>query len=130
MRWANLLFCCLFLAFAFAGAGRPILAADLGGAQRQSYPGDRSYSDDALPEMDVGEFCYVQGQICRKICYLDSRFDNDFNGCPHSCESRVRRCVRTGCYRWVGREALIAERFGGYDCHIGPSAGLDQRPLK
>lgn len=118
MRWANLLFCYLFLAFTIVGASTPLLASDLGESPRQSYPDDRSYSDDARPDRDVAEFCYVQGQICRKICDLRSNFEDDFDGCPQSCESRAGRCTRTGCYRWTEPDFLIAEKFGGYKCHL------------
>ncbi len=122
MRWANLLFCYLFLAFIFAGASAPLLAADLA-SPRQSYPDDRSSSDDAL-ERDVAEFCYRQRYICRKICNLNSRFDDEFDGCPSSCESREIRCSRTGYYRWSEPEFLIAEKFGGYKYHRLSSVGL------
>ncbi len=115
MRWANLFFCYLFLAVTFAGTGAPLLAADLK-APHQTYPDDRPYSGNARKERNVAEFCYGQRQICRKICYLHSRFEDRFDGCPDSCESREIRCIRTGCYRWTEPEFLIAERFGGYRC--------------
>ena len=113
MRWASLLFCCLFLAFTFAGASGPLLAADVE-PPRKSYPDERLDSDD--DGQDVAEFCYGQRQICRKICVLRSRFEDRFDGCPQSCESRETRCVSTACYRWTEPEFLIAERFGGYKC--------------
>jgi hypothetical protein len=113
MRWANLLLWCLFLTLTFAGASSPLLAADVA-APRQAYPDDRSDSDDV---QEVAEFCHEQRGICRKICDLRSRFENRFDGCPQSCESREGRCTRTGCYRWSEPEFLIAERFGGYQCH-------------
>jgi hypothetical protein len=111
MRWAGLLLCCLFLAFTTAEVSAPVLASDLK-TPRESYPNDRE--DD--PEADVGEFCYSQRQICRKICNLRSRFENTFDGCPQSCESREIRCTRTGCFRWLEPEFVIAERFGGSEC--------------
>jgi hypothetical protein len=114
MRWAKLLFCCLFLAFTFVGASAPLLASDLKTPREEAYPNDRPDGDDAQEE--VGEFCYGQRQICRKICYLRSRFQDNFDGCPQSCESREVRCSRSGCYRWSEPEFLIAERFGGYKC--------------
>jgi hypothetical protein len=115
VRGASLLFCCLFLAFTFAGASAPVLASDLK-SPRQAYPDDRSYSDDASAEEKVADFCYDQRRICRKICTLRSRFEDRFDGCPQSCESREIRCARTACYRWTEPEFLIAERFGGYQC--------------
>ena len=115
MRWAGLLCCYLLLAFAFAGATAPLNAADVG-PPRQTYPDDRRYSDEALTEEKVAEFCYGQRQICRKICTLRSRFENRFDGCPQSCVSRESRCSRTGCYKWTEPEFLIAERFGGDQC--------------
>jgi hypothetical protein len=113
MRWANLLFCCLFLAFAVAGAGAPLLAADVA-SPHQTDPDNGPDSEDA---QDVAQFCHEQRGICRKICDLRSRFEDRFDGCPQSCESREGRCARTGCYRWSEPEFLIAERFGGYQCH-------------
>jgi hypothetical protein len=117
MRWANLLFCCLFLAFSFAGAGAPLLATDLK-SPGKAYPDDRLDSGNAGKETDVAEFCYEQSQICRKICNLRSRFDDRFDGCPQSCESRETRCVSTACFRWTEPDFLIAERFGGYKCAL------------
>ena len=116
MRWANLLLCCLFLAFTLAGASAPLLASDLK-SPRQTYPDDRPDGNDALHAQEVAEFCHGQRRICRKICDLRSRFEDRFDGCPQSCESREGRCTRTGCYRWTEPEFLIAERFGGYQCH-------------
>lgn len=115
MRWANLLFCCLFLVFTLAGASVPLLASDLE-PPRQS---DRADSDDGQSEEDVAEFCYTQRVMCRKICNLNSRFDDRFDGCPQSCETREVRCVKSGCFRWSEPEFLKAERFGGYKCHRG-----------
>jgi hypothetical protein len=115
VRWANLLFCCLFLAFTFAGAGTQILAADVG-SSREAYPDERRYSDKEPIETEAARFCYGQSQICRKICDLNSNFEDRFDGCPQSCESRVARCIKAGCYRWREREFLIAENFGGYRC--------------
>jgi hypothetical protein len=117
MRWAGLLFCYLFLALTFAGASAPLLAADLG-SQRQSYPDDRSYSNEEQGEREVAQFCYTQGQICRKICDLHSNFEDGVDGCPQSCESRAGRCTRTGCYRWTEPDFQIAEKFGGYKCAL------------
>lgn len=96
MRWINLLFLSLFSAIAFAGTGTSLHAA--------------------ADEKDVAAFCYEQGQICTKICDLNSRFEDRFDGCRHSCESRAFRCTRTACFRWPERQFLIAERFGGYRC--------------
>lgn len=112
MRWASLLVCCLFLAVTVAGASAPLLASDLG--TREARPEDRGDSDNE-PER-VAEFCYSQLQICRKICTLRSRFEDRFDGCPQSCESREIRCNKTACYRWSEPELLIAERFGGNHC--------------
>lgn len=115
MRRAGLLFCCLFLAFTFAGVSAPLLATDLK-SPRQASPDSRGYSNDELDERDVAEFCYSQRVICRKICNLRSRFEDRFDGCPQSCVSREGRCIRAACYRWTEPEFLIAERFGGYKC--------------
>jgi|EndMetStandDraft_9_1072997.scaffolds.fasta_scaffold06850_2 hypothetical protein len=114
MRWANLLLCCLFLVFTLVGASAPLGAADLKGP-RQNYPEQRALSDEELREKEA-DYCYAQRKICRKICYLRDRFDDRFNGCPNSCDSRETRCVKSGCYRWSEQEFLIAERFGGYKC--------------
>ncbi len=116
MRWANLL-CCLVLGFTFAGAGAPLHATDLR-SRHQSYPEDRRHSDAVPTERRVAEFCYRQRLICRKICDLHSRFDDRFDGCPQSCESRELRCITTACYRWTEPDFLIAERFGGYKCAL------------
>lgn len=118
MRLASLLFCCLILAFTFTEGSAPLLAADIE-SQRQAGPDDRSSADDPeSEERQVAEFCYVQRQICRKICNLNSRFEDRFDGCSQACESREIRCSRTGCYRWTERDFLIAERFGGYKCAL------------
>ena len=113
MRWAILLFCYLVLAFTIAGAGTPLLASDLE-PPRQTYPGDGPRSEAAPIEREVAEFCLGQRRICRKVCYL--RFRDDLVGCPQSCESRVTRCIKKGCYRWTEPEFVIAENFGGYQC--------------
>ena len=113
MRWANLLFFCLFLALSFAGASAPLLAADAA-QSRKVYPNERLDSEDEA--QDVGDFCYEQRRICRKICTLRSRFEDRFDGCPSSCDSRETRCVSSACYRWSEPEFLIAERFGGFKC--------------
>ena len=60
----------------------------------------------------MAQFCYEQRLICRKICDLHSRFEDRFDGCPQSCDSRELRCVTTACYRWTEPDFLIAERFG------------------
>jgi hypothetical protein len=115
MRWAGLLFCCLFLAFTVVGGNAPLLASDLEPPQANS--DDRSDDNDAQTAREVAEYCYAQGEICSKICYLRSNFEDRVDGCRHSCETRVIRCSRTGCYRWPESEFLIAERFGGYKCY-------------
>ncbi len=107
MGLANLFFWCLFLALTFAGAGTPILAVDL--APR---------SDNTQTEREVAQFCYSQRQICRKICNLRSNFDDRFDGCPQSCETREIRCISTACFRWTEPDFLIAERFGGFRCAL------------
>jgi hypothetical protein len=112
MRWAGLLWCCLFLAFSMAGAAGPLLAADLK-TPREAYPDERRPSARADKE-DIADFCYRQRQICRKICYL--RFRDDLVGCPQSCDSREGRCTKTGCFRWTEPDFSIAERFGGFQC--------------
>lgn len=125
MRGASLLICCLFLALTFAAVSTQLFAADLGGRE-EAYPDadDGPYSDRGLSEEEVAELCYSQRYICRKICNLNSRFEDNFDGCSSSCDSRAIRCTRTGCYRWAEREFLIAENFGGYRCPSGWSAGL------
>lgn len=110
MRRANSLFCCLFLALTLAGASAPLVAADLE-APRQAEPGDK-----APTEREVAEFCQEQRQICRKVCDMHSRFEDRFDGCSHSCDSRAVRCTRTGCYRWTEPNFLIARKFGAYRC--------------
>jgi len=120
MRWTSL--CCyLLLALSLAGAGTPLLAADLG--SRQTSPDGRSHSEK---QEDVAEFCYEQRQICRRICRMRSRFEDRFDGCPSSCESREMRCSRTGCYRWSEPEFVLAENYGGHRCPQDSSAGLSQ----
>ncbi len=117
MRGAALL-CCLFLAFTVAGAAvGPLQATDLR-SRHQSYPEDRRHSDAVRTERRVAQFCYEQRLICRKICDLHSRFEDRFDGCPQSCDSRELRCVTTACYRWTEPDFLIAERFGGYRCAL------------
>lgn len=101
------------MAFALAGASAPLLATDLK-SPRQVNPDDRD--SDALTAKEVAAFCYSQRQICRKICRLRSRFEDNFDGCPSSCESREIRCGQNACFRWSEPEFLIAERFGGYKC--------------
>lgn len=113
VRWIKLSICCVFLAF--AGAGEPLHAADIG-SSKESYPQGRAEPDKAPIEREVAEFCYGQSQICRKICDLRSDFDDRFDGCPPSCEARVARCIKTACYRWRETEFVIAEKFGGYRC--------------
>jgi hypothetical protein len=113
MRWANLLFC-LFLAFAFAGGSTPLFASDLKSPHQSVPDDDRAYSDEA-PEEELVAFCYAQRQICRKVCRL--RFRDDQIGCPQSCDSREVRCGKIGCFKWREPELVIAERFGGFECH-------------
>lgn len=116
MRWAHLLFCCLFLACTFATASTPLFATDLK-SPREARPDDRLPSGEAQAEK-VAEFCYTQRQICRKICNLRSRFEDRFDGCPQSCDSREVRCSSTACFRWTEPDFLIAERFGGFKCAL------------
>src|SRR5262245_24965716 len=104
MRWASLLFCCLFLAFACAGGGASLLAADLAAP----HDGDPRYPNEAQKAREVAEFCYGQRHICRRLCDLRSRFEDRFDGCPDSCASRESRCTRTGCYRWTEPEYVLA----------------------
>jgi hypothetical protein len=104
MRGAIIVFSCLLLAFAWAGAGAPLRASDL-------EPPRQDYTDD---RQEVADFCYEQRRICRKICRL--RFRDDDVGCPQSCDARVARCRKTGCYRWTDPDYLIAQRFGGFQC--------------
>jgi hypothetical protein len=110
MRWANSLFCCLFLAVALAYASAPLVAANL------DRPGQADPDEKGPTEREVAEFCHVQRLICRKICYSNSRFKDRFDGCPHSCDSRESRCTRTGCFRWTEPDYLIARTFGAYRC--------------
>jgi hypothetical protein len=79
---------------------------------------DRRDSDQELKAREVAEFCYEQRSICRKICDLHSNFDDRFDGCSHSCDSRESRCSRTGCYRWAEPEYVIAHKFGGEKCPL------------
>ena len=97
-----------------AGTDAPLLAADLATPPHD----DRAHSDDALTERKVAEFCYGQRHICRKICDLRSRFEDRFDGCPHSCDSRESRCSRTGCYRWTEPEYALAQKFGAHKCTL------------
>jgi hypothetical protein len=121
MRWAGL--CCyLLMAFCLAGLSMPLVAADLG-QQGQSRPDHRSHTEK---QEDLAEFCYVQRQLCRKLCHMRSRFEDRFDGCPSSCESREIRCSRTGCYRWTEPELVIGETFGAYRCSEDSSAGLSK----
>jgi hypothetical protein len=117
VRWANLGFCCLFLALAIAAAGASLHATDIH-SRRQSDPDDRRRSDQARTERKVAAFCSMQREICRKICNLHSRFEDRFDGCPQSCESREIRCIATACFRWTDPDFLIAERFGGAQCAL------------
>jgi hypothetical protein len=108
----------MLLAFTFAGATVPLLAADLR-APREAYPdNDRPLSGGALTQRKVAEFCDRQRQICRKVCNLRSRFEDRFDGCPHSCDARETRCMSTACYRWTDPDFIIAEKFGGYKCAL------------
>lgn len=97
------------------GASTPLLATDLK-SPPQSYPDERQGSGKELTEEEVAEFCYSQRKICRKICNLRSRFEDRFDGCPQSCDSRESRCSKTACYKWSEPEYIIAERFGGFKC--------------
>ncbi len=89
----------------------PAISSDL---PRETNPADRPNSDNALTAREVSEFCDGQRYLCRKICYL--RFRDDRIGCPQACESRVARCIKTGCYQWAEADFVIAEKFGGYRC--------------
>lgn len=130
MRRINSLFFYLFLAFSLVGTSVAVLAADLD-SRREAYPDDDDYSETrGLSEEEVAELCYSQRYICRKICNLRSNFDDNFDGCRDSCESRVTRCMRTGCYRWSEPEYLIAENFGGFRCPSRSSRGLAQGVLR
>src|SRR5262245_15707741 len=112
MRCARLVFCCLLLAFAAAGARTPLLAADL------APPRHSGADEDAAMAKEVVEFCRGQRHICRRICDLRSRFEDRFDGCPHSCDSREVRCGRTGCFRWADPEYLLAQKFGAHKCAL------------
>ncbi len=131
MRGASILIVCLLMALTLAGAGTSLFAADLGDrerVERDDYErDDEDYSNNGLTEREVAELCYSQQYICRKICNLNSRFENDFDGCKTSCGSRAMRCTRTGCYRWSEREFLIAENFGGYRCAPGQRGNFARR---
>lgn len=108
MRRVNSSFCCLFLALSLAGASAPLVAGDLEPPRR---------ADPRAPtEREVAEFCYGQHQICRKMCYLNSRFERRIDGCSHSCDSRATRCTKTGCFRWTEPDYLIARKFGADRC--------------
>ena len=114
MRYARL-FSCLLLALIFsAGSGSLLLATDLK-SPRQTFP-EVGNSGPVPAEKKLESFCYSQRLLCRKICNLRSRFEDSFDGCPQSCETREIRCNGSGCYRWSESEYLIAERFGGYRC--------------
>ena len=88
MRWTNILICFVVLTFAFAGAGVPLRAADLGGRATGITRTKVKRSDEMQTEEKVAEFCFVQRQICRKICSIHSNFNDRFDGCPQSCETR------------------------------------------
>ena len=109
MRTLNSLFCCLFLALALAGGSASLVAADLE-SRRQADP------DRGPTEKEVAAFCHVQRQICRRMCDMNSRFEDRFDGCPHSCDSRAIQCTRTNCFRWTEPTYLIARKFGAYRC--------------
>jgi hypothetical protein len=98
------------LALALAGASAPLAAANLE-SPRQADPDDK-----APTAKEVAEFCHGQRQICRKICYSNSRLEDRFDGCSHSCDSRAVRCTRTACFRWTEPDYLIARKFGAYRC--------------
>jgi hypothetical protein len=103
------------LAFAFAAATAPGFATDLK-PPHGAHSDDRLHSGPAHEEIDVAEFCYEQRRICRKVCDLHSNFNDRFDGCPQSCDSRETRCNSTACFRWTEPDFLIAERFGGFRC--------------
>jgi hypothetical protein len=110
MRRTTPFFCCLFLALILAGPSAPLVAADLGSAPKADK------GDKGATEREVAEFCHGQRQICRKICDMNSRFNDRFDGCPHSCDSREVRCIRTGCYRWTEPDFVIASKYGAHRC--------------
>jgi hypothetical protein len=112
-----LLCCCLLLAITFMSTGAPLHASDLG-QPRGAYPEDRPHHGKLRKQREVAAFCYEQRRICRKICNLRSNFDDRFDGCPQSCESRELRCNATACYKWTEPDFLIAERFGGFKCAL------------
>jgi hypothetical protein len=117
MRKTCTLLSCLCLTVAVAQVGAPALASDLE-SPRRAYPEGRPQADHVPIERKVAEFCYRQRQICSKICTLRSRFEDRFDGCPSSCESREIRCISSACYRWSESEFLIAQRFGGFHCAL------------
>ena len=114
MRRVNVLFFMLFLALTFTATSTSLFATDIKSQHRDG----RSQSDDVQQERDLAQFCYTQAHICRKICRFRSNFEDKFDGCPDSCESRAIRCTRTGCFRWKEPDFLIAERFGGSKCAL------------
>jgi hypothetical protein len=114
VRCANLISCLLLVFIVFAGIGSPLFATDLK-SPRPTYP-EVGRSDPVAAEKRLAAFCYSQRVICRKICYMRSRFEDSFDGCPQSCETREIRCNGNGCYRWSESEFLIAENFGGFRC--------------
>jgi hypothetical protein len=114
VRWANLLFCCLLLSITIVGAAAPLHATDIY-SRRQS---DREDTRRADPELQVAEFCHMQRKICRKVCDLRSNFDDRFDGCPHSCDSREFRCNTTACFRWTDPDFIIAEKYGAAECAL------------
>lgn len=114
MGWTKLLFCCLLLSITIVAAAAPVNATDIY-SRRQSEPEDSRRAD---PQLEVAEFCHMQRKICRKICNLRSRFEDRFDGCPSSCDSRELRCNATACFRWTDPDYIIAERFGGAECAV------------
>src|SRR5262249_6104900 len=114
---ASLLFGCLILAFTVAGANAPLHATDLK-SPRETYPDERPRSQAARTARKVAEFCFRQRVICRKICNMHSNFDDRFDGCPQSCETREIRCISSACFRWTEPDFIIAEKFGAYKCAL------------
>jgi hypothetical protein len=80
----------------------------------QAYAPSTPKSDGDINASKVAEYCFSQRQICRKVCYL--RFRDDVFGCSETCDSRVSRCNKSGCYKWIEPELIIAERFGASRC--------------
>jgi hypothetical protein len=80
----------------------------------QAYAPSTPKSDGDINARKVAEYCFSQRQICRKVCYL--RFRDDVFGCSETCDSRVSRCNKSGCYKWIEPELIIAERFGASRC--------------